>query len=205
MACDCKYFKYIQRPIFIIPNLSCKNYIYMYKFTHNLHWKFLAFTVTYMYEWINSCICTYFRQLKRFYFNCCIFKYMHVCFIFRAVKLLLLCNHAVHLSWTTSPYDFYLKPPFPIFFLLLIYIFMSSWNFITFFMTLLTYIIIDVFPWFRNTQMFDHCCMFRKSRVVISFQKEMLWHRDVNHLLLRTLVTRTSFLINLIVVYTRNV
>lgn len=119
--------------------------------------------------------------------------------------ILLLCNHAVHLSWTTSPYDSYLKPPLPIFFLLLIYIFVSSWNFITFFMTLLTYIIIDVFPWFRNTQMFDHCCMFRKSRVVISFQKEMLWHRDVNHLLLRTLVTRTSFLINLIVVYTRNV
>lgn len=116
--------------------------------------------------------------------------------------ILLLCNHAVHLSWTTSPYDSYLKPPLPIFFLLLIYIFVSSWNFITFFMTLLTYIIIDVFPWFRNTQMFDHCCMFRKSRVVISFQKEMLWHRDVNHLLLHTLVTRTSFLINLIVVYT---
>lgn len=103
MACDCKYFKCIQRPIFIISNLSCKNYIYMYKFTYNLHWKFLAFTVTYMYEWINSCICTYFRQLKRFYFNCCIFKYMHVCFIFRAVKLLL-CNHAVHLKVEQHPH-----------------------------------------------------------------------------------------------------
>lgn len=95
MACDCKYFWYIQRPIFIILNLLCKNYIYM--FTYNLHWKFLAFTVTL----IAAKTCTCGRQLKLFYFNCHVFKCIHVHVLFYlqgSEVIILLWNHTLKIE-----------------------------------------------------------------------------------------------------------
>lgn len=87
----------IYKGLYLLSLIYCVKIIFTCSRIINLHWEFLAFTVTL----IAAKTCTCGRQLKLFYFNCHVFKCIHVHVLFYlqgSEVIILLWNHTLKIE-----------------------------------------------------------------------------------------------------------